>query len=52
MPRLREIEPDRQRRAEEMHFVPALRELGAKSSREDAAPADQRVAGNADLERR
>ena len=34
-----------------MHFVTASREVGAERSGEDAAPADQRVASNADAER-
>ena len=48
--RLREIETNGQCRAEEINFVSALREFRAEGGREDAAPADQRVAGNPDLE--
>ena len=34
-----------------MHFVTVSREVGAERSGEDAAPADQRIASNADTER-
>ena len=50
--RLREVETNGQCRAEKIDFVPALRELRAEGGREDAAPADQRITGNANLESR
>src|SRR2546421_8650921 len=46
--RCREIEPHRFRVAKEMHCVPARRELGAESGRENPAAADQWEAGRSE----
>ena len=50
-PRLGEIEPDRFGGAEEVDLVPSLRQLRTERSRKDAAPADERITSDADVER-